>query len=423
MKTNFLSNAFQYEGGFTPEQKSDLQESLKKVQDAIESKNRDEIKAAIKENGDTLNEAIKKFNDKLTERDEADKENQKALDDIIAKVKTMNGTKEPGERKSFQQAFSEELVKPENVEGLKSVGKNRPWRIVLPESVSLKNFYESVETKTVGDMSTGNITGDSVATYRSQPAIVPAQKINFRDLLPTVHSDTGLYVSYAETGTEGSIGIQTEGSAKSQIDYDMTEIKTVNKYVAGFARFTKQLAKSLPFMQNTLPRQLLRDFYKKENRYFYDKIVTGATGSATSANTVHIKKLVDWIGNQHQADYNASYVLVSHVQMAELLNELISNGAYLGAGSVVGLPNGSITVGGVPVIPASWVPSNDVALVFDTDFVERVEVEGIAVEFFLQDANNVTENKITARIECYEEINRMLASSVILGDFGDTATS
>jgi hypothetical protein len=414
-------------GEFSAEQKAHLETSIQALEKTLEGKNKASISEALKkelpEHLKAINEGIEKLNTKNTERGEWETKTQEAIDKLLTEIKEVGKAEANQEQKSFQQVFAEEMAKKEHVDGIKSVSKNRPYSVVIPGRVLLKNNFETCETKTVGDMSLGNLTGDSVATYRQAPAILPSQKINFRELLNTVYSPTGLYISYAETTSEGAIGIQTEGSEKSQIDYDMTEIKTVNKYIAGFARFTKQMARSLPFMQNTLPRQLIRDFYKKENRYFYDTMVTGSVTAGVSANTIHIKKLVDWIGQQHQANYNASYVLVSHVQMAELLNELITNGNYLGAGSVVGLPNGAITVGGVPVIPASWVPSNDVALIYDMDFVERVEVEGLRVEFFEQDYKNVTENKITARIECYEELNRMIAGSVLLGDFGDTATS
>jgi hypothetical protein len=421
--------------GFTDEQKAYIDQSFTAVKGTLEGKVTEQAKKALTEEMPNqlkaLNDFMAEMRTKNTERTDWEVKSQEAIDKLLTEMKEVGkkGAPNHAEAKSFQQVFAEEMVKKEHVDGIKSVSKNRPYVMEIPGHVILKNNFEAIKTvdpierKTVGDMTLGNLTGDSVATYRQAPAILPSQKINFRELLNTVYSPTGLYISYSETGSEGSISIQTEGSEKSEIDYDMTEIKTVNKYIAGFARFTKQMARSLPFMQNTLPRQLIRDFYKQENKYFYDTMVSGSVTAGVSSNTVHIKKLVDWIGQQHQANYNASYVLVSHIAMAELLNELITNGNYLGAGSVVGLPNGAITIGGVPVIPASWVRSNDVALIYDMDFVERVEVEGLRVEFFEQDYKNVTENKITARIECYEELNRMIAASVLVGDFGDTSTS
>ncbi len=45
----------------------------------------------------------------------------------------------------------------------------------------------------------------------------------------------------------------------------------VKKYIDGKATFTKKLIGSLPFLKNTLPKMLLRDFYSKENSYFPPK--------------------------------------------------------------------------------------------------------------------------------------------------------
>lgn len=440
-----MDAATESKGGFTPEEQAELKKSLDAVQVALETKNKTAIRDELQTQLKTINEAMEKFNKWQGEKDAADQANQKALDEMIIKVKGLNVASTEVKARSFQTALAEELAKPEHQEGIKSIGKGKgsKYKISLEGLIDMKqnNFqsiatigpdgkvignFNDIDTKTVGNLTlASNLTGDSLASYRANPALLPSQKINFRDILPSVQSPTGLYITFVESAGEVTSADwrQTEGSAKNQIDFDMSEAKTVNKFIAAFCRFSKQAMRSLPFLQNTLPRQLLREFYKFENRYFYDVMATGATGSGTSANTVHVKRINDFIGSQRNSNFNASYVLVSHIQWAEIMNELITNGNYFAAGGVTGTANGVINFSGVPVIPASWVPSNDVAMVFDTDFVERVEVEGVAVEFFEQDSDNVQKNLITARIECYEELNRMLASSVIVGDLGDTSTS
>ena len=117
------------------------------------------------------------------------------------------------------------------------------------------------------DMTLANtLTGDPVATYNQRQGIIPAQKVNLRSLIPTVFSPTGLYVTYRENaGAANNIAKQTEGSSKGNNAYAFTEVKTVESYVAGYSRFSKQLIKFLPFMQNTLTIALMRDFYKAEN--------------------------------------------------------------------------------------------------------------------------------------------------------------
>jgi hypothetical protein len=333
--------------------------------------------------------------------DEAAKKNQAALDQLIAEkaAKTVNN-----KTKSFGDAFSEQMAEAFDAK-----------QAEIKEFQKNKNAKLTIDLKAVGTMTTSaNLSGDGVATYNSRQGLVPAQKINFRDLIPTAVSPTGLYVTYRETGTEGSIGIQTEGNLKSQIDYDLTEVKVVSDYIAGFARFSKQMMFQLPFLQNTLQRMLLRDFYKKENSTFFSAVSSAATGSTTTAASVDAEQLVDWIANQLDANFEASFALVSYAQWADLLKTKPTD--YSVPGGVIIDPNGNIRIAGVPVIGASWV-TNDKALIVDASYLERVETEGLRVEFSYEDSDNFQRNLVTARVECFEDINIMRTDALIYGSF------
>ncbi len=333
--------------------------------------------------------------------DEAAKKNQAALDQMIAEkaAKTVNN-----KNKSFGDAFSEQIAEAFDSK-----------QAEINEFQRNKNAKLSIDLKAVGTMTTSaNLSGDGVATYNTRQGLVPAQKVNFRDLIPTAVSPTGLYVTYRETGTEGSIGIQTEGNLKSQIDYDLTEVKVVSDYIAGFARFSKQMMFQLPFLQNTLQRMLLRDFYKKENSTFFSAVSSAATGSTTTAASVDAEQLVDWIANQLDANFEASFALVSYAQWADLLKTKPTD--YSVPGGVIIDPNGNIRIAGVPVIGASWV-TNDKALILDASYLERVETEGLRVEFSYEDSDNFQRNLVTARVECFEDINIMRTDALIYGTF------
>jgi hypothetical protein len=266
----------------------------------------------------------------------------------------------------------------------------------------------------------GSLTGDAQASYAPNAAILPSQAVNFRDIIPTVRSASGLYVFYKETATTNNIAAQTEGSDKGQNSYALSEVKVVNDYIAGFSTFSKQMAKSLPFLSTTLPRMLTRDFYKAENSAFYTTVSGAATGSTTTAETSDLKQLVDYIGNQKSANYVASVAVVNPTQMGRLLKETITSGYYAGSGSVIVNPNGGITIWGVPVIAASWV-ADDKVLILDNNYCERVEVEGLAIEFSYENASNFQQNMVTARIECYEDVNLMQTASAIFADLGNVA--
>lgn len=263
------------------------------------------------------------------------------------------------------------------------------------------------------------LTGDPVATYNPRQAILPGQKVNVRDLIPTVVSPTGLYVTYQEnSGETNNIAKQTEGALKGQNEYALTEIKTVASYIAGFAVFTKQLLKFLPWMQSTLVRMLLRDFYKKENSLFFTTISSAATGpfiGGTNANDV--LQLISVIGNQLDTNFNVSYAVVNNTLMARLISGTYTTGYYPGAGSVVLNDSRGLTLFGVPIVAASWVPANQVLLI-DADYVERIEVEGLNVTFSFEDSDNFRRNKVTAKVECMEEVNILLPQSIMYGGLG-----
>lgn len=375
--------------------KSEIADQLKSVIASVDEK----INAFSASNDST--DSIKSMTDELTALKSEQAAILKGFDLLQTRVKNTKSNNVE-EKKSFGQVFQEGLEK--NFDEIQRVKKGQPYRM---------------ELKAVGNMLlSNNLTGDGVASYSATQAILPAQKINFRDLMSTAISPTGLYVQYRETGSEGALAQQTEGASKGQIDYDFTEVKVVENYIAGFARFSKQMAKQLPYMQTTLPRLLMRDFYKKENALFYASVIGAATGSTTTAETDDIKAIMDLLANQANANFNASYAIVNPSQMARLNKLLYTNGYYQGSGGVVSAPNGSITINGTPIISASWA-TDDKILIVDADYLERVETEAITVEFSMEDSDNFTKNLITARIECQEEVNLMLPTSAIYADLGN----
>ena len=351
-------------------------------------------------------------------------ENVKGFAGQIEEVKSTVSVVKDEMQKQIDQAFAaQKKAEKKEVKFMDEVilekldGQMSEMENQMKKTGKFRLDLSDVKTMTLG----GNLTGDPIATYAVNQAIYPSQKINFRDLVPTVKSATGLYVFYAEdAGETNNIATQTEGADKGENNYSLTETKVVNQYIAGFSTFSKQMLKSLPFLTQTLPRMLQRDFFKAENANFFSTISGAATGSTTMTATQDLKQLVELIANQKTANYNASYALVSEKQMARLLINTIDSGYYAGNGSVVVNPNGGITIWGVPVISASWV-TDDKVLIVDRDYIERVEVESLAIEFSYENGTNFQKNLVTARIECQEEINLMLSNSAIYADFGNVA--
>jgi HK97 family phage major capsid protein len=342
---------------------------------------------------------------------------EKSIDAVKSEIKAvkdeLDRQAEEVSRKSAEKAMSTKSVGQQIAENLDS-----NMAIAEKELKSSGGSF-TMNLKAVGNMLlSSNLTGDSVATYNPNQAILPSQKLNFRDLVPTVQSATGTFVTYKESGSEGAITAQTEGAAKGQIDYDLTEVKTVNAYIAGYATFSKQMMKSLPFIEQTLTRMLIRDFFKAENASFFSTVSGAATGSTTVSATDDVEEIIQLIANQKSANFNASYALVSPAQMARLIISTYNKGYYAGAGAVILNGAGGLTIFGTPVFEASWV-TDDKVLIFDRDYLERVEVEGLNVTFSYENGTNFVQNLVTARIECYEAINLMLPTAAIYADLGN----
>lgn len=414
----------------TPEQKA-LQDQLttlkSELDSSLETKMAAHLKAAkeaqIKEIEEKLAAARKPLEEKAEKRvsdletevkdlkaakvtaDERDRANQVVIDQFIAdKKKREAGT----EKKSFGEAMHEELANQfESKQAeIKEFGKSRDAKL---------NFTLKVGTMTIPT----NLSGQGQATFNDRQGIVPNQRVNIRDLIPSTISPTGIYVTYRETATSGGINTQVEGASKGQIDYTLSRVETVSGYVSGFARFSKQMMFVLPWLQSTLVRMLLRDFYKEENRKFYAAIALAASGFNTTAETDDNKAIIDLLYGRADQDFNNSFILGKNNMVGRMLKLMYGNGYYSGAGSVVGTPNGAVTISGIPVIGASFATSDKV-MIIDTDFIERVETESLRVEFSYEDADNFTKNLVTARVECFEDLNLLRTDAHSFLDLGNS---
>jgi hypothetical protein len=319
----------------------------------------------------------------------------------ILESRTKSAPKGKDNKVSFEEAFTDALAK--NHDAIQNVKQGQPFKMEVKGNMTLGGSLAP----------DGNLSG--VASYSSRQALLPSQKVNMRELISTAVSPTGLYVQYRETSAVQPLGVQVEGNAKTQVQYDFTEVKVVENYIAGFARFSKQMAKQLPYMQTTLPRLLTRDFYKTENSSFYASVIGAATGVNTTSGTNPVEIIMDLVANQQKANFNASYCIVSPVTLAAINKTLLTNGYYPGAAGISSVASGAVVIAGTPVVAASWA-NDSTYLIIDMDYIERVETEAVNITFAMEDADNFTKNLITARIECQEEVNLMLPASAIYLD-------
>ena len=264
-----------------------------------------------------------------------------------------------------------------------------------------KGKSASLELKAVGTMtSAGNITPASavVNTYQSGIAMIPGQMLNFSQLVPTVSSATGAYVVYRETVGEGAIATQTEGAVKSQIDFDTAPITYNATYLAGFAKYAKQMAQDLPFLTSWLPTALRREYFIAENARFHTALAAASTAVPAGTLGNEIERIIKVIALLETKNFSANGVVINPADWAKIAITEKSTGAGYGLPGIVTITNGQLAVNGVNVYKANWIPANKYC-VGDWSMAKKVVVDGLKVEFFEQDGDNVLRNVITARIE------------------------
>jgi HK97 family phage major capsid protein len=346
-----------------------------------------------------INENLKnEVAEQLTEKSSAI---ENRLDEI--EIKLQKSTENKMEQKSFLNSFGELIAK--NFESIREVSLGNKVAMTL---------------KAVGNMTvSANLTGDAQRTYQPGVAMVPNRLLNFRDLIPAVSSATGIYTLYRETGTEGSISVQsTPGDAKTQIDYDLTAVTYTARYIAGFARIDKSMLQDLPFLQTALPQMLLRDFYKAEDSKFYTDLSGAATGSTTTSATVDVEQIIDYVANLESADFQVNGIVVNPKQWARLVTTKPADYSLPGGVTIDG--NGNINIAGIPVYKSSFI-ADDKVLVGDWNMAKRVVVDDLKVEFFEQDSDNVQKNLVTCRIEAREVLAIDRLDAFVFADLGNVA--
>ena len=379
----------------------ELKNALEELETKLHGKNKTEVKSILTEFKNNLDSELEqKLQNLMTAQDveqinefktafEAEKlvntELKNRLNELETKFSKIGGNFANGEEMSdFAVEFKNVLR--EGFQEIKSVSKGRSANFEMND----------VEIKTVGVMTAStNLTGTVVKTYQSGVARVPSQMVNMADLIPSVQSATGTYVVYRETGSEGGITFQTTaGTAKSQIDYDFTEVVFNANYLAGYVRIAKQMIQDLPFMSSFLPEALRRDYFKAENSAFYTALKSGATAS-TSTATEGIERIIHDIGQLENANYMVNGVVLNPIDWATIA---VTKPSDFSLPQVVAYVNGQLVINGIPVFKASWVPQDEY-IVGDWSMAKKVIADGLAVEFFEQDQDNVIKNLITVRVE------------------------
>lgn len=363
---------------------------LNNMKSALENSLNDKTTQSIKnvdEKIDALNSKIEELKGMKPEVTAEELTNIKS--DVAAVIKGFDllqtrQTAQPVAKSStLKGAIVEAMV--ENKTAIASVNKDKAAKMTI---------------KAVGDMTIAtNLDGDIPNTYRPGIVPMPYEMVHARNIFSVTPSDTDSYVFYRHAGGEGTVSFQSsESSAKAQLDADLVEEIVNLNYLAGFIRVSRKMLKNFSALRTHVSRWLPEEYYKSEDAEAAG-ILNNATGTADTSGANLVERIIKTIGSQKQAHYNVNMIIVDGNSWATLLlTKTTANEYTMPGGSVTISPAGQILICGIPVYTASWVGANN-ALVGDSRFFEIVQSEGLALGFFDQDANNVTENKVTVRIE------------------------
>ena len=385
----------------------EFKDALEALKSDLEGKSKQEVKDAFEAFETKYNEVLKLEQKDLLTKSEFEaaqndiKDGLAAVQDHLDKLDVKLNKAKPTEVKTPVDAIKEGIK--ENFESIKKVKKGNSF---------------NMDIKAVGDMTLGaSLTGDQYRSYSTVVAANPSHKVNFSDLIGSIPIGTGTYTFPREGTVEGSIATQTEGSNKSQIDTALTHVDVSTDFLAGYARYSKKMANNVSYLEGFLPQMLRREYLKSESSAFYTTLAAAATVSAQRiASNNKVEMLLKDAGVLAAADFEATAIVVPAADYFDILITEKSTGAGYGLPGVVAIDNGRMTINGIPVVIANWLPATKY-LVCDWSTISKVVTEGLSVQFSTEDGDNFKSNMITARVEAQVGLAIHRPDACILGDF------
>lgn len=351
------------------------------------------------------------------------------LEELKSQVSVFKDAADKLEAKSNRKIMNENQVKGFNATLAESIEKNADvlGKIAAGE---LKHTSFKLDTKAVGNMTEAvNLTGDIPRAYANQVYGLPSRKVHVRSLLPVGTISQGLFTFPKETGGEGDPAAQVQGSAKSQVDFDITMTNAPAQVIAGYVKISRQMLDDVPAMTSFLQARLLEKYLVAEDAQLLSGNGTapnlqgllGVASAATGAATVDVEQLVQAIAQVEASNYSATGILINPLDWANIVNTKNTASAYSLPGSTVVTTDGQLSIAGIPIFKSTAIAA-DKFLVGDWAMGAQImQRDGISVQFSEFDGNNFTENMITVRVEARIAFPIYYAGAFVAGDFGNVA--
>ena len=343
-----------------------------------------------------------------------------SIDDLTTEVKNAGEKYASLEEKLglVEKGLSDAILdfRAKNVETVKESDLQRVFNENANQFKSLERVSKggfSLNTKAVGTMTLpANIGSDwasKIAGLSNTILTDPFRTIHLRDLMRTsVIEQNGVFKFAKKTGSEGGVGIQTEGASKSQVDYDFTISEVTPKTIAVYSKISKQMLSRLTWLQNFVSTQMVQDLQNFEDDQLLDFAGTsdfsGLWENATTyvpsgsvvAGSNRWDKLANAIAQLRATRFAPSAILVNPIDQMELLINKESGAGYSFPSLIAG---GNLSVAGVPVIATDIIPANSFFVADMAKGAELLFEDNITTEFAYEDGDNFTKNLVTVRVE------------------------
>ena len=230
---------------------------LKAFETALESKLAEQ-KAEV---ASVTEKAAKAFDSKVEQINEQMEKSNKSLAEAVAEVKEAKAAFGKLSAKAEQKvatSYGEHIF---NIKSEIGNAIEKGWNDIKSAARGNgKGFNFDLDAKAIGTMTLGNnLTGSAYVSYVDNGYMRSFVNPHLRSVFNIIPVSTGS-VSFPRGNTpvgEGSFGKQTEGSDKSQVDYDVTVVNTALSFIAGYAKVSRQMIDDLPFLQAYLSQSLI----------------------------------------------------------------------------------------------------------------------------------------------------------------------
>ena len=280
------------------------------------------------------------------------------------------------------------------------------------------------------DMTVGNAYSGEVIPADRVPDLkfTPNRKVNVRQLVPVGQTSSNLIRFVRESAYDNAAAPTAQGSPKPQSDFDLTAVDRSIRTIPTFMRLTKEMLDDTPgliaYLSSRAPSKLLN---VEDTQLLYGsgagQNLHGFATDGSAWTTVKFGTLINRfdvlaaaVVQTTKNEYAPNAIMINPSDYLSLVSTKETAGTYI-LPTYVTMSAGQMFILGVPVYAINGVVAGDF---FVGDFALGSQLfvrQGITLEFFEQDADNVTKNFVTVRVEERIALAVYTTQSIVYGTF------